>query len=107
MIVEWVSDNAVDEFCINEYPYFAIKSYQRDIVCACRLALGMETDDAAQYITVCFNSLAHGKFERNFRHVIFKQILVIDGWGICCEIALISMPLDFTDYQSTLVQVMA
>ena len=48
-----------------------------------------------------------GKFEWNFRHVIFKQILVIDGWGISCEIALIWMSLDFTDDQSTLVQVMA
>ena len=53
------------------------------------------------------NSLAPGKFEWNFRHVIFKQILVIDGWGISCEIALIWMSLDFTDDQSTLVQVMA
>ena len=53
-----------------------------------------------------FNSLAPGKFEWNFRHVIFKQILVIDGWGICCEIALIWMSLDFTNDQSTLVQVM-
>ena len=43
----------------------------------------------------------------NFRHVIFKQILVIDGWDICCEIALIWMSLDFTDDQSTLVQIMA
>ena len=41
------------------------------------------------------NSLAPGKFEWNFRHVIFKQILVIDGWGISCEIALIWMSLDF------------
>ena len=53
------------------------------------------------------NSLAPGNFEYNFRHVVFKQILVIDGWGICCEIALIWMSLDFTDDQSTLVQVMA
>ena len=42
----------------------------------------------------------------NFRHVSFKQILVIDGWGISCEIALIWMSVDFTDDQSTLVQVM-
>ena len=42
-----------------------------------------------------------------FRHVIFKQILVIDGWGISCEIALMWMSLDFTEDQSTLVQVMA
>ena len=48
------------------------------------------------------NSLAPGKCKRNFRHVIFKQILVIDDWGISCEIALIWMSLDFTDDQSTL-----
>ena len=49
----------------------------------------------------------NGKFKWNFRHVIFKQILVINGWGISCEIALIWMSLDFTDDQSTLVPVMA
>ena len=53
------------------------------------------------------NSLAPGKFEWNFRHVIFKQILVIDGCDISCEIALIWMWLDFSDDRSTLVQVMA
>ena len=53
------------------------------------------------------NSLAPGKFDWNFRYVIFKRILVIDGWGICCEIVLVWMSLDFTDDQSTLVQVMA
>ena len=46
-------------------------------------------------------------WKENFRHAIFKQILVIDGWGISCEIVLIWMSLDFTDDQSTLVQVMA
>ena len=51
--------------------------------------------------------LAPRKFEWNFRHLIFKQIAVIDGWGICCEIAPIWMSLDFTDDQSALVQVMA
>ena len=50
------------------------------------------------------NSLDPGKFEWNFRYVIFKQILVIDGRGISCEIALIWMSLGFTDDQSTLVQ---
>ena len=43
-----------------------------------------------------------GKFEWNFRYVIFKWI-----WVIYCEIALIWSPLDFFDDQSTLVQVMA
>ena len=57
--------------------------------------------------TYSFNTLAPGKFEWNFRHVIFKQIFVIDGWGISCEIAITWMSLDFTDDQSTLVQVMA
>ena len=53
------------------------------------------------------NSLAPEKFEWYLKYIIFKQILVIDGWGISCEIALILMPLDFTDDQSTLVQVIA
>ena len=53
------------------------------------------------------NSLAPWKFEWNFRYVIFQGILVIDGWGISCEIAQIWMSVDFTDDQSTLVQVMA
>ena len=39
------------------------------------------------------NSLAPEKFEWNFKHVIFKQILVIDGWGISCEITLQWMSL--------------
>ena len=58
-------------------------------------------------LEILVNSLAPGKFEWNFRHVIFKQILATDGWGISCEIALTWMSLDFTDDQSTLVQVMA
>ena len=53
------------------------------------------------------NSLAPGNFEWNFRHVIFKQILVIDDWGISCEITLTWKPHDLTDDKSTLVQVMA
>ena len=58
-------------------------------------------------VEIFLNSLAPVKFEWNLRHVIFKQILVIDGWGISSEIALIWMSLDFADDQSTLVQVMA
>ena len=53
------------------------------------------------------NSLALGKFEWNFSYVIFKWILVIDGWCISCETVLIWMSRDFIDDQSTLVQVMA
>ena len=54
-----------------------------------------------------FNSLALGKFEWKFRYIIFKRILLIDGWGISCKNSLIWMSLDFTDNQSTWVQVMA
>ena len=53
------------------------------------------------------NSLAPGKFEWNFRYLIFQIISVIDGWVISCELALRWMSLDFTDDKSTLVQVMA
>ena len=55
----------------------------------------------------CFNSLAPGKFEWNFRYLIFQMISVIDGWSISCELALRWMSLDLTDDKSTLVQVMA
>ena len=60
-----------------------------------------------RYHSVEINSLAPGRSEWNFRYVISKWILVIDGWVISCEIALIWMSLDFTDDQSTLVQIMA
>ena len=53
------------------------------------------------------NSLAPEECQYKFRFVIFKRILVIDGWGISCEIALIWMSLDLNDEKSTLVQVMA
>ena len=48
-----------------------------------------------------------GNLNEIFWHVILKQILVIDGWCISCEIALRWMPLNLTDDKSTLVQVMA
>ena len=53
------------------------------------------------------NSLAPGKFEWNFRYLIFWIITGIDVWGTSCELALRWMSLDLTDDKSTLVQVMA
>ena len=53
-----------------------------------------------------FNSLVPGKFEWNYRYIIFKRILVIDVSGISSEISLIWMSLDSTDDQSTVVPVM-
>ena len=51
------------------------------------------------------NSLAPRRSAWNFRyiHVIFELSLVIDSWGLPCEITL----LHFIDEKSTLVQVMA
>ena len=49
------------------------------------------------------NSLAPGRFKRNFRRVIFQLILVIDSWSISCKIVLKWMPMDLTDGKSTLV----
>ena len=54
-----------------------------------------------------FNLLALGRFELNFRWLVFKLILVIHCWGISCEIALRWMSLELTNVKSTLVQVMA
>ena len=57
--------------------------------------------------TYTFNALDPGRFQIEFRLAIFRLILVKDGWGIPYEIALRWMPLDLTDDESTLVQVMA
>ena len=59
------------------------------------------------YVLHLLNSLAPRRFEINFREVIFKLILVIDGLGISCEIVLTWTPQDLADDKSTLVQVMA
>ena len=53
------------------------------------------------------NSLAPGSFQWNLRKIIFKLILVTDGYEISSEIALRWRSLDFSDDKSTLVQVMA
>ena len=53
------------------------------------------------------NSLPPGRFQFNFRWVIFKLTLVNGGWGISYEIALRWMPQDLTDDKSILFQVMA
>ena len=54
------------------------------------------------------NSLSPGKFESNFRYLIFQIISLINGWGISSELVLRWMLLDLADdNKSTLVQVMA
>ena len=52
---------------------------------------------------LCDRSLCIGpvRFEPRFRQVVFKLIVIIDGWGIFCEIFPRWMPHDFTDDKST------
>ena len=62
---------------------------------------------AVMYVFKMINSLAPGRFQYNFRKIIFKPILVTDGCDISSEIALRWTSLDLNDDKSTLVQVMA
>ena len=55
----------------------------------------------------CVNSLTPGGFVKKIRFVIFKLILVTNGWGIYCEIALRWISMNPTEDMSILVQVMA
>ena len=64
-------------------------------------------DDNGTCCVCLFNSLTPGRFKVNFRWVIFKLILVVNGWGISYETALIWVSLNHTYDKTTLVQVMA
>ena len=57
--------------------------------------------------TYFIKSLVPGRFNFNFKEVIFKLTLVNGGWVISDEIAFRWMPLDLFDDKSTLDQVMA
>ena len=74
-------------------------------------AMGSTMSHATGYQTIsrfpCINSLAPGRFQFNFRKVIFMLTLLNGGWGVSYEIALRWKPKDLTDDKSTLVQVMA
>ena len=50
--------------------------------------------------------MAPGRFQWNYRYIVFKMILEIGGWGISYEITLTWISLYLTDDKSTLVQVM-
>ena len=64
-------------------------------VCDAMMILAPGTESTTE---IEVNSLAPGKFEWNFMYVIFKRILVIDGWSISFEIMNVT---------GLLVQVMA
>ena len=50
-----------------------------------------------------FNPLVPGRVELNFRLVIFKLILSVDGWGVSCKIALRWISFSLTDDKSALI----
>ena len=91
--------------CFNISCYFDQSA--RSIESRCVVKVMASAPNRWQAITCTINSLAPGKFEWNFRYLIFQIISVIDGWVISCELALRWMSLDLTDDKSTLVQVMA
>ena len=94
----------------NGYPY-AQYSYWYQSPCGWQLWCNMQASDWSSEIRFfhwvtkvnlgwwqhMINSLALSKFECNFKQIIFKQILVIDGWSISCQIALELMSLNFID----------
>ena len=79
----------------------------KDYVTMCRNSHYKDDTDFQTSKTAWVNSLAPGRFQFNFRYVIFKLTFVNGGWGISYEIALSCTPLDLTDDKSILVQVMA
>ena len=54
-----------------------------------------------------FHSVAAGGCDNNFQSMIFKLIIQNSSWIPCREIVLKWMPQNFTDVNSTMVQVMA
>ena len=59
-------------------------------------------------IVICrLTSLVPLRCKFDVRYVIFKLILVIGSWNICCETALIWLLPDWTKENWTLVQLMA
>ena len=62
----------------------------------------------AWVICILKNIQTFKKFKWNFRmSMIFRLILIMDGWGISCKIDLRWMSLDLHDKKSTLDQVTA
>ena len=59
------------------------------------------------FSTSTVNSLTPGRFPWKFIRINFKLSLVLNGWGVSCEISPRWMSLHLTDDKSTLVQVMA
>ena len=64
-------------------PYITFKGELRNVYCE---YLGEHWQCSNETTVFLINSLAPGKFKCTFRYVIVKWILVIDGWGISCEI---------------------
>ena len=61
----------------------------------------------ADYLVMPLTHWPLGNLNEILDMLFSNGFLVISGWGISCEIALIWMLLDLTDDQSTLVQIIA
>ena len=95
-LTSWSYDSSIH----SKTDYF----YQQDLL---QDWFAVSTCTSWQALLLHFNSLAPGRFKVNFRWVIFKLILVVNGWVMSCETALIWTSLDHIYGKSTLVQVMA
>ena len=85
-----------------------VRNTSADAVLTTQVESEFKRQDPAPFFGILrFNSLAPGRFQINFRQVIFKLTLVNGGWGISYEISLRWMPLCLIVDKSTLVQVMA
>ena len=65
-----------------------------------RLMCNIEMANSDTCILLPFSPLAPGSIQLNFIWVIFRLILVIDGWYIFCEIILRWMSRDLVDDKS-------
>ena len=110
--LEYTSTFNSYSFCYKPYQCI-LKSYYRDFSRGHRVYINsldpFRCDSNLKSVNsehmIGINSLAPGNFELNFRHVIFTDCS--DWWLRHLLWNCFDMSLDFTDDQSTLVQVMA
>ena len=79
------STNCRHPFIIFIHIYLLSSRYE--VYCRCLLVEIHRDADLTYHYNACFKSSTTGRLEWHFSTVLFKLILVTDGWGIC-EIAL-------------------
>ena len=97
--IKWITVKELTRVDIVEWPNYLCMTESGLFFSHCMMArkLGKCTSNLAKFF---FNSLAPGKFEWNFRHVIFKKASLVKLPRYKCH-------WTFTDDQSALVQVLA